>query len=444
MSPRVGFSYTYNRDKDNGQRHEPEPGRPLLSQHDGRDPRRHRRIPRPAAAGHSRRRVGGDRACRAARRCSRASARGAARRLVALHRGSGAIPTAVRRRQRRARRACAVGDADRSGYDVPRSWRASLDWNTSFTSWLIRVGGARVVRPVAAGHGRRELRRRRRSSTLAERRQSSGVRVRRVDRSGERRGVGRGSRDARRSSDAWPTRVSDLRGYGGQLTLGLSPDVFKFRGRSSRSTVGQLHAAVDAATVPRLRRRRLRRSARRRVGAGPERCAPRRRAHRRLLARDKIGTVTLFARTQSGLPFTPIVQGDVNGDGRGGDRAFIPESVAARAMPLLAAQLRALLANGSSTRAALPGRIPRHGRGAQRLPRSVDAVAQHAVASADAAAVGRPRDAERVSAERARRRRPGRCTAATIFAAGARRRRPIRCCSCRAASTRPRSASATT
>jgi hypothetical protein len=62
----------------------------------------------------------------------------------------------------------------------------------------------------------------------------------------------------------------------------------------------------------------------------------------------KTGTVTLFARAQSGLPFTPIVQGDVNGDGRGGDRAFIPDP-AATTDPVLAEQIGSLLANGSST-----------------------------------------------------------------------------------------------
>jgi hypothetical protein len=58
--------------------------------------------------------------------------------------------------------------------------------------------------------------------------------------------------------------------------------------------------------------------------------------------------VTLFGRAQSGLPFTPIVQGDVNGDGRSGDRAFIPD-VAKESDIALADQLRALLATGSPT-----------------------------------------------------------------------------------------------
>ena len=62
----------------------------------------------------------------------------------------------------------------------------------------------------------------------------------------------------------------------------------------------------------------------------------------------KTGTLTLFARAQSGLPFTPIVQGDVNGDGRGGDRAFIPNPATA-SDPVLAGQISSLLANGSST-----------------------------------------------------------------------------------------------
>jgi hypothetical protein len=59
------------------------------------------------------------------------------------------------------------------------------------------------------------------------------------------------------------------------------------------------------------------------------------------------GSVTFFARTQSGLPFTPIVQGDVNGDGRAGDRAYIPDPNS-NADPALAAQLRSLIANGSA------------------------------------------------------------------------------------------------
>ena len=41
---------------------------------------------------------------------------------------------------------------------------------------------------------------------------------------------------------------------------------------------------------------------------------------------DKLGVLTLFARAQSGLPFTPVVQGDVNGDGRVVRSRVHPES----------------------------------------------------------------------------------------------------------------------
>jgi hypothetical protein len=74
-----------------------------------------------------------------------------------------------------------------------------------------------------------------------------------------------------------------------------------------------------------------------------------------------LGTITGFSRIQSGLPFTPIVQGDINGDGRSGDRAFVPDPASA-GDPALASQLSALMANGSDAAkaclAANVGRVP--------------------------------------------------------------------------------------
>jgi hypothetical protein len=58
--------------------------------------------------------------------------------------------------------------------------------------------------------------------------------------------------------------------------------------------------------------------------------------------------VTLFARAQSGLPFTPLVQGDVNGDGRSLDRAFLPNPDE-ETDPAIAAGIRSLLSSGSPT-----------------------------------------------------------------------------------------------
>jgi putative transposase len=38
---------------------------------------------------------------------------------------------------------------------------------------------------------------------------------------------------------------------------------------------------------------------------------------------DRLGVLQLFGRIQSGIPFTPFVRGDINGDGYSNDRAFI-------------------------------------------------------------------------------------------------------------------------
>jgi Carboxypeptidase regulatory-like domain len=247
-------------------------------------------------------------------------------------------------------------------YDVPRSWRASLDWNTSTGSWLLRVGtlvsydlaqpgvvdanfggvtkltlGDEANRPVFV-------------SAASIDPASGAVSAVESRKSNQYGGVG--------------VRVSDLRGYGGQLNLALSPDVFKFRGGAQfygsigytlQSTKRQYRGFDGAAFGdPRLRE----------WAAGPN------DAHHvfvvtSAISTAKTGTVTLFARAQSGLPFTPLVQGDVNGDGRSGDRAYIPNPETASDANL-AAQLRALLANGSSTAraclTAILGRVaPRNG-----------------------------------------------------------------------------------
>ena len=72
----------------------------------------------------------------------------------------------------------------------------------------------------------------------------------------------------------------------------------------------------------------------------------------------------------------------MNGDGRGGDRAFIPNP-ATDADAALASQLNALIASGSERAkdASLANLGQR--RRSQRMPRPVDADAEHAVDAAD-------------------------------------------------------------
>ncbi|HEX6629346.1 MAG TPA: hypothetical protein VF105_15455, partial [Gemmatimonadaceae bacterium] len=228
-------------------------------------------------------------------------------------------------------------------YDVPRSWRASLDWNTSSRGILYRVGTLvsydlsqpGVIDANFDGIPKMNL--------IGEANRPVFVSAASIDAaSGAVSPV-----ESRRSNEYGNVgvRVSDLRGYGGQLNLAISPDVFKFR--TGASFYGSLaytlqstkreYRGFDGAAFgdPRLR----------------EWAPNANEAHHIFVlttafSTDKTGTVTLFARAQSGLPFTPIVQGDVNGDGRGGDRAFVPDP-AGTSDTNLASQLRALLAGGS-------------------------------------------------------------------------------------------------
>ena len=231
------------------------------------------------------------------------------------------------------------------GYDVPHSWRASLDWSTSYRSWLVRVAGLAsydlsqpgtvdanfkgVSRFALAGEGNRPV-----FVSTAAIAPASGAVSAAESRISEQFG-----RVAR--------RVSDLRGYGSQLTFSLSPDVFKFRSGA------QLYGSVSYTLESTKRQFRGFDGA----GFGDPRekeWAPGQFDARHAVvvstgfSKGLLGTWTLFARGQSGLPFTPLVQGDVNGDGRGGDRAFIPDP-AREADAALAAQLRTLLSTGSST-----------------------------------------------------------------------------------------------
>src|SRR5215471_12931806 len=228
-------------------------------------------------------------------------------------------------------------------YDTPRSWRASLEWVTSFHNWTTRVSGlgtydlsqpgtvdanfAGAPKFTLADEGNRPVF----ASTAAIDPLSGAVSPTESRRSSAYGRVGE--------------RVSDLRGYGEQMTFALAPDPFKVR------LPGQMYAS--AAYTIQSSRRQFRGF----DGAsfGDPRTvewAPNPLDARHVVvlsggfSTSKTGSVTLFSRLQSGLPFTPIVQGDVNGDGRGGDRAFIPDP-ARETDPLLAAQLTSLLTSGS-------------------------------------------------------------------------------------------------
>ena len=231
-------------------------------------------------------------------------------------------------------------------YDVPRSWRSSLEWTTEFRKVIIRLGGLVSYDLNQPGvmdanfSGVEQM-------TLA----GDGDRPVYVSPASIDPGTGAVSAaESRRASEFGRVaqRVSDLRGYGSQLTLGLSPDVFSFR-RLRWGLFTSLNYTLQSS----------RRQFRGFDGAGfgdprASEWAPSQNDARHIAVltagfrNDKVGAVTLFARAQSGLPFTPVVQGDVNGDGRAFDRAFIPDP-SLETDPAVAASLRTLLDAGSPT-----------------------------------------------------------------------------------------------
>ncbi|MES3033693.1 MAG: carboxypeptidase-like regulatory domain-containing protein [Gemmatimonadota bacterium] len=231
-------------------------------------------------------------------------------------------------------------------YQVPRSWRASLDWSANFgwmqvkwnnlASWDLSQASVRDEN--FAGTQRFTL-------------DAEGGRPVYVSTAGIDASTGAVSATESRRSAAFgrvAVRGSELRGYGAQTTITLAPDVFRTM-RAPLNLYGSLSYTLQSS-----RRQYLGFDG---LTAGDPRLrewAPSINDARHIIGLQgaftikPIGTFTLFTRAQSGLPFTPQVQGDVNGDGRSGDRAFIPSSAQATD-PALASQLLALRTGGSPT-----------------------------------------------------------------------------------------------
>jgi hypothetical protein len=230
----------------------------------------------------------------------------------------------------------------------PRSWRASLDWSTVLGRFGVRANALATYDLDQPGmveanfDGQQRL-------TLGA---AEGGRPLFVSAAGVDAGTGAVSAAESRGSATFGrvgVRTSDLRGYGGQMTVQVAPSLR--RRADGRPGFPRLYTEL-AYTLQGTRRQfrgfdgaafgdpRLREWAPAATDARHVVVAQLGTSGRR------VGTVTAFGRFQSGLPFTPLVQGDVNGDGRGLDRAFVPDA-AGGGDPALAAQLGALTANGA-------------------------------------------------------------------------------------------------
>jgi hypothetical protein len=230
-------------------------------------------------------------------------------------------------------------------YDVPHSWRASLEWDTSVGSWLFHAAGLASLDLSQSGMVDANFSGTERFQLPAEGNRPVYVSTAAIDPASG----AVAPTEARKSNlfGSVTARVSDLRGHGGQLTFGAAPGMFRFGDGMTLMTSASYtlqesrrqYRGFDGASFgdPRSIEWSVNGNDVRHVlvvSGG--------------LAAPKLGVVTFFVRMQSGLPFTPLVGGDVNGDGRSGDRAFIPDPTTAPSSDL-ARQLSALLASGSPT-----------------------------------------------------------------------------------------------
>ena len=339
LSPRVGFSYTYSRAKDNGNGTNQSPMGVFYRQSLGfirggigefRDLYKPTMLA-DAVAG------AGIAGSTLSLSCVGASipvpdwealANGSATLPSACANGSGAL----------SERAPSVTLVDRS-FDVPRSWRASLNWATNIRKVMVKVdalGSYDLSQPSTldanfAGVSRFSL--------PGENNRPVFVSTGAIDPA-----TGSVSAGESRISNAFgrvALRTSDLRGYGGQITGTIAPDVFRFRPRVQFYTsasytlqqVRQQYRGFDGGGFGDPRETEW--------GTGPN-DARHAFVVQGGIGLPKIGTITLFGRLQSGLPFTPIVRGDINGDGRANDRAYVPNANA-ESDASTAAQMRALL-----------------------------------------------------------------------------------------------------
>jgi Carboxypeptidase regulatory-like domain len=209
-----------------------------------------------------------------------------------------------------------------SGYQPPRNWRASLGWTSRFAKIDYRVDATYALNYNQASVIDRNLRATPAFTLASEAGRAVFVPVTSID-----PGSGGMQSAAARISNSFGSvieRVGDQRGRARNITLSLTPDLSALGDGDFYVNVNYTYASARAA-------------ARGLDGgtAGDPRTIEWARSpfdirHQVItqMSRSFPGGVglSLFLNLQSGLPFTPLVAGDINGDGRANDRAFIPSA----------------------------------------------------------------------------------------------------------------------
>jgi len=224
-------------------------------------------------------------------------------------------------------------------YQPPRSWRANLSYASNFGPLIYSVEGIYSLNLNQPGRSDLNFSNAEQFVTTAEHRPVFVGANSIVPATGLVSTV-----DSRTSTLFGPviSNQSDLRSRSGQLTVNLSPG-FDFASSwylSVGYTLSSVRALAGGFDAPTFQSPFKREWARGDLDA----------RHRIVLSAGKsikrVG-FTMFGTFQSGLPFTPLVGGDVNGDGLFNDRAFIFNPATAPD-PAVGAGLRTLLAGSSS------------------------------------------------------------------------------------------------
>lgn len=222
-------------------------------------------------------------------------------------------------------------------YDAPRAWRSYVNYSRNVHSFLVRVeamGAMNLALPGVVDQNFTTAG----GMLLTDEHRMLFVPTGAIDTRSGAVSPTSSRRDPRYGS--LRELRSDLRSEAAQLSLGLTSDIFRWRSQFYSATwtiqrVRQQYRGMDGGNAGDPMRVEWAR------GANDSRHVVLLQAGYTLP--QQRGTFTLFGRLQSGLPFTPIVQGDIDGDGVAGDRAYIFDP-SRDADAQRAASMRALLA----------------------------------------------------------------------------------------------------
>ena len=254
-------------------------------------------------------------------------------------------------------------------YQPPRNWRASAGWTSRFAKVDYRVDATYALNLRQGSVLDRNLRTLPAFTLASEHGRQVYVPVTSIDASS-----GGVSATASRLAPAFGPvmeRVGDLRGYARNLTLSLTPDLNVQGAGDAYLNLNYTWASARAAS----------RGFDGGTGGDPRAIewarSPYDIRHQviaqfaRTLPRD-VG-LSVFLSLQSGLPFTPLVAGDINGDGLANDRAFIPGAGPPALDALLAGAPKAVARCLTAQRGRIAGRNSCEGPWSQSMQVRLDA-----------------------------------------------------------------------